>query len=175
MELREGPKFRSTWDLYKPLHYIKPHFKGLLSTNGEAADYSSAGDESEITLENYPVIDEYTDAEDITVDIDVCPEIDDYYDDDEDDREVDVVDITREDDNDSAVILSERGKPPVKKIKLSHASSSDLTSEDSNDGSEIFFKSLLPFMRQMTDIQKLRVRNTIQNVILHELEEGMLN
>lgn len=172
MELRLGSKFRSTWKLYESLYYMKPHFKSLLSAHGNEGDYSNSSvgdcDESQTAfdIENDPVNEDYSHAENITVDVD--PD----YQYTSEDNDVDVEDLTQENDNDSAVILSERGEPPIKRIKLSRVESIDITSENSNDGSELFFQSLLPFMGQMSNIQKLRVRNTIQNVILHELEEG---
>lgn len=191
MELKQGSsKYNSQWRLYKPLYFMKPHFKALLTAHGEA-DNSSIGDgsESAFEIENEPLIEDCTYVEDLTVDIDVYTDAGNYESDDgrvEEDNDIDIEDLTQEDDDDSGVVLSEEGKPPVKriklsdvspqvkKIKLSEFSPPEMTSEDSNEaeGSELFFKSLLPFMREMTNIQKLRIRNTIQNVILHELEEG---
>lgn len=194
MELKQGSsKYNPHWRIYKPMYFMKPHFKALLTAHGEA-DNSSIGDgsESAFEIENEPVIEDCTYVEDLTVYMDLYPDTtNDEYDDGrvEEENDIDIEDLTQEDDDDSGVVLSEEGKPAVKRIKLSEVTVSppakrmkllevsppEMTSdEDSSEaeGSELFFKSLLPFMREMTNIQKLRVRNTIQNVILHELEEG---
>lgn len=180
MEMRCGPSyFKSNWSLYESLNFMKPYFKTLLvgHTKRERNHFIEQNEiKSESNYENLDV-----DPENASVDMEMHSESDECDEEMENwkfscrlsNNELSVVEIT-EDDNDSAVVLSEHGKPSVKKIRLSRIGSieSSSVSENSrcNDDNLHFFKSLLPFMTKLDDLQKLRVRSTIQNVILHELE-----
>ncbi|KAL5283402.1 hypothetical protein ACFFRR_005970 [Megaselia abdita] len=184
-ELETGPHFKSNWNLYEELIFIKPFFKSLLFAHG-VQNYSIDLDQDQEIKYGNEDLNDYFHAPNISVDVDIesSPELEDCNENEEMDDwkfscrlsndDNDTVDIT-EDDNDSAVILSEIGKQPVKKIRLSSRIDSTESrtqfSEDSNDNFH-FFKSLLPFMNKLNDVQKLRVRNTMQNVILHELENS---
>lgn len=178
MEMRGGAYFKSTWNLYEPLNFMKPYFKALLFGQVDHK-YTEADEEYDIKYEQES-FDEHFDHPNVNLGVNFQSESED----DEmknwkfscrlsSDQLEDVVDIT-EDDNDSAVVLSEHVNPPVKKIRLSRIDSmeSSLISENPSavDDSLHFFKSLLPFMTKLNDIQKLRVRSTIQDVILNELE-----
>lgn len=144
MELRSGSKsYRSTWKVYEALYFLKPRFMALFSAHGGENDHSNS-DESPINPINKT-------HENITVDVDLYEDSNNH----------------NQQESDSAVTLSDEEEPPSKK----RIGSPNLASEDSNEGSALFFKSLLPFMSQMNNIQKLRVRNTIQDVIRHELED----
>lgn len=156
--MKTGSTFESSWELYEPMSFIKPQFKSLLVSHGEIDNY--------VHYHENEVVDEVDEVEDITVDIDVNPENDD---DSEDNY------TTTEDsdvDSDSAIILTEMKPTQVKKIKISDGYTLTNYESPEDAATDHFFKSLMPFMLQMTNIQKLRVRNTIQNVILHELQNN---
>lgn len=170
IEMKKGPSFKSSWDLYEPLSFIKTQFKSHLVAQGEFDISCLNYNYQDVSIENNPIVVFEDEPEDITVDIDVNTEFDD---DETETQEIYSSSSDSDLDNDSAIILTEAEQPEIKKIKLSNVYSLNNTNEDSNDvASEQFFKSLVPFMMQMTDIQKLRVRNTIQNVILHELQNN---
>lgn len=129
------------------MSFMKPYFKALLMANEEYKRVSNDEDCEEIT------------------------ESDGDFDEDDFDEEAsekssldsNTVDIRGLEDYMNKI----NSAPPFqesqnKKVRLDN--------ENHNDGSLEFFRSLLPFMQRLSSIQKLRVRNTIQNVILHELE-----
>lgn len=166
--MKEGSTFESSWELYEPMSFIKSQFKTLLVANGEVdnSDYY----DNDVFIEDNPVVDEDCKIEEIIVDIDVKNDYEDI--DDSDSEEIGTIEDS-DVDSDSAIILTEMDAPPAKNIKLSHGYTLD-NYENKEDASSdhLFIKSLIPFMMQMTNTQKLRVRNTIQNVILHELQNN---
>lgn len=165
MEMKEGSKFESSWELYEPMTFIKSQFKTLLVANGEV-DNSVNYHNNDVFIEDNPVVDEDGEIEDI----DVNPN---YEDIDDDSEEIGTTTEESDVDSDSAIILTEIEPPPAKNIKLSHGYTLTNIGNTGNASSDhFFFKSLIPFMMQMTNAQKLRVRNTIQNVILHELQNN---
>uniref|UniRef100_T1GCA0 MADF domain-containing protein n=1 Tax=Megaselia scalaris TaxID=36166 RepID=T1GCA0_MEGSC len=48
-ELRSGPKFKSTWNVYEHMSFMKPYFKALLMANEEYKRVSNDEDCEEIT------------------------------------------------------------------------------------------------------------------------------
>lgn len=76
---------------------------------------------------------------------------------------IEVIETLDEEDEDySQIMLSEEGAPPVKKIKL------PLEGDPKSD--EDFFQSLLPYFKQMTAVQKKRIQNSIENMVLEEFK-----
>lgn len=63
----------------------------------------------------------------------------------------------------------EKKKLELLQIKLSQ--SSERQEQDCED--LLFFKSLLPYMKDLSPMQKLRVRNNITQVIMDEMNSGM--
>lgn len=173
MEMREGVYFKSAWNLYESLNFMKSYFKKLLFGRKHQS-ISKENESHNIKNENY-----YDEGSN-TMEMDMYSESDDCDEEMENwklscylsNNELNVVDITQ-DDNDSAVVISENGKHPVKKIRLSRiepVEPESVVSGSCDDSNINFFKSLLPYMSKLSDIQKLRVRSTIQNVILQELK-----
>lgn len=157
--MRGGPHFKSSWSLYERLSFIKPYFHAILVAHGEQERSQSFGDD--FKNGDFNSVSRDCDDEEMENWKWSC-RLSNYA--------QDVVEILDDDDdgeNDSGVVLSGHRNPPIKKIRLS---SVDSRPDPDNDDSLHFFKSLIPFMNKMDAIQQLRVRSTIQNVILHELE-----
>lgn len=76
---------------------------------------------------------------------------------------IEVIETAEEEDEEDAHILTEEGVPPVKKIKLLR--------EGDPKPDEDFFQGLLPYFKQMTGVQKKRIQDSIENMILEEFEK----